>query len=150
MRSRVGWIAGAAVLAAIAGIVGWSLRRSEESNHHRLLVNLVPPKELVLTSAGTLGSVIELSPEGTSLLVRGREYLWVRNFDSPDFYKIPGTEWVRNQAVWKDAQTVSFGTAREELVSVRLPDGPPEVIPYPGFQGFSRGRTWSDKGTGRL
>jgi len=149
-KYRVAWIAAAAVLAVAAGFLGWSLSRSEQPNSHRLVMNLVPPKDLTLTPAGTLGSVVELSPDGTSLLVRGREYLWVRNFDSPDFYRIPGTEWVRNQAVWKDAQTVSFGTRSEELVSVRLPDGPPEVIPYPGFQGFSRGRTWSDKGTALL
>lgn len=149
VRSR--WIAATVLLAAIAGIIGWSLRRiAPETHSQRLVMNLVPPKELTLSAAGTLGSVVELSPDGTSLLVRGSDYLWIRNFDSPDFQRIPGTEGVRNQAVWKDVQTISFGTTREELVSVRLPDGPPEVTPYPGFQGFSRGRTWSDKGTALL
>lgn len=148
LTSRVGWVALALLIAAVAGIVGWSLPRGVPETHsQRLVMNLVPPKELAITPAGTLGSLVELSPDGTSLLVRGSGHLWLRNFNSPDFYKIPGTEGVRNQAAWKDGQTVAFGTEQEELVSVRLPDGPPEVTPYSLIRGFSRGRSWSDRGT---
>jgi hypothetical protein len=147
-RPRPLWIAAAALLAVIAGIAGWSLRPvAPETNSRRLVMNLVPPKELSLTPAGTLGSTVELSPDGTSLLVRDRDQLWVRKLDSPDFQGIPGTEGGGSQAVWKDDQTISFGTRDEEIVSVRLPDGPPQVIPFSSRQGFSRGRSWSDNGT---
>jgi WD40-like Beta Propeller Repeat len=146
-RVRLLWIALTVLVAAMAGIIGWSIRRAPEAQSNRLVMNLVPPQGVTLSPVGTLGSVVELSPDGSSLLVRGDNYLWVRNFDSLDFYRVPGTDGVGNQPAWKDSQTIFFGTAEEELVSIRLPDGPPEVVPFSSRQGFSRGRSWSDKGT---
>lgn len=145
--SRVGWIVGAAVLALIAGVAGWSLRRGDQTSLRRMHVNLVPPTGASVFAAGTLGSVVELSPDGTSLLIRADDHLWIRKFDSAEFIKIPATAGVRNQPTWKDNQTITFSTSQEEVVSVRLPDGPAEIIPYTRRQGFPRGRSWSDKGS---
>jgi hypothetical protein len=64
-----------------------------------------------------------------------------------DFYKVPATENAGNQPFWNGPSTLTYLTTANNLVSVRLPDGPPEPDNNFHSVGYSRGGSWSDKGT---
>ena len=138
--------AAVAITSVIAGVAGWGLRRPAV-NDPRMIVNLVSPKHITLNRVGSLSCVTELSPDGKALLVSASDGLYVRNFTSTDFYKVPGTDDARNQPSWIGSSALSFSDETNSLVSVRLPDGPPEADTDFGRRGFTRGRSWSDKGT---
>jgi serine/threonine protein kinase len=144
-RRRV-WVAWAitSIFAALA-VIGWL--RSQSSNKtdtRRMTLTIVPPEGTALPAVGGLGSTPEISPDGLSVFYSARG-LSVRRLDSlqPEF--IRGSQAISNAAFWSaDSKSVAVPTV-SGLMKIRIPDGAPEMIG--GLPGYSRGGTWSDKGT---
>ncbi len=140
--------AGLSVIALIGGaILGaflWSTFGAKEDPHEGMMLSVLPPSGSKLSHVGSLGSVLEISPDGTQLLFRANGSLYVRKFDTQRFVEVSGSQGISNQPTWKGPSAVSFPTATREWMNAGLPDGAAEA--FAKFNGFTRGGTWSDSG----
>ena len=134
------------VTGLVVGLLAWS-KPAAPIQSRQLMLTIVPPAGVQLRPVGTLGSVPQISPDGTAVMFQAGNprAIYVRRLDSLDVRPVPGSDVVTNEPFWHGSTALSFPASGRELVGVRLPDGAPEkVIP---LDGFSRGGTWSSAGT---
>ena len=94
---------------------------------------------------GSVGSVLEISPDGSSLMIRTNRGLFVRKFDSAEFLKVPGSAGASNQPTWHGSDAVTFPLDPGSWRDTKLPDGTP--VDFAEYRGFTRGGTWDGSGT---
>ncbi len=143
-RAPAWWWVGTAIAALAAIAVSMSGQRRSPVPVARLAVAL--PVDVSPDPGRVLGGPA-ISPDGTTVaLTFGNEpatHLVVRRLDSDTFRRVPGSEGAR-QAFWSpDSRHIGF-FAGTTLKRVPLAGGEPVTLCEVGY---SRGGTWSAKGT---
>jgi hypothetical protein len=109
-----------------------------------LVLTIVPPAGVTFRPVGTMSSPPHLSPDGSAVLFRAESGVYVRRLDSLDLIKLPNAESAANEPFWHGSSRVTIpvvaGTGRQ-LLDVKLPDGPAEVIM--NYSANVRGGGWS-------
>ena len=135
------------ITALLAALLGWALQRGAPTANRQLTLTIVPPQGVRLEPVGTMGATPHISPDGSAVLflAGSTRSLYVRRLDSLDFVQVAGSNMVSNEPFWNGSSAISFPSAQNKLLGVRLPDGAPETV-MP-LDGFTRGGSWSDAGT---
>ena len=138
----------AVLLAALAlGFLVWTSQHAAPTTSRQVTLTIVPPAGVHLRPVGTMGSTPQISPDGSAVMfqVENPRGMYVRRLESLDLLQVPGSAEVSNEAFWHGSTGVVIPLSGRQLVGVRLPDGAPERVI--AFEGFTRGGSWSDKGT---
>jgi len=131
----------ASVLASAAAW-GWLRPQPKAPLAKSFTLTIVPPKGTDLPSTGSDIGVPQVSPDGAYVL-EGR---LLRNLRFLRMEPMPSLAGLSNQPFWSaDSKWVAFPSAGRQLLRVRLPDGPPEVMAQP--PGQYRGGSWAQDGT---
>ncbi len=148
-RQRYRRLVRAAAVFAMAAItaVGVWLRSKPGAATPSITLSIVPPAGVTLTEIGNGTSAPAISPDGSAVMYVADDRHYVRRLDSPEPRLIPGGDGPGNEPFWSpDSSTVVMHTANSlQLLKVRLPDGAPQ--PIAALPTYSRGGSWSDKGT---
>ena len=94
----IGWSAAAVLLVAAA--IGWLRASSPVKETPGLALTIVPPAGVELAPVGGLGSVPQISPDGSSVLFAAKRGLYVRRLDSFNATLVPGSEMSANEPFW--------------------------------------------------
>jgi serine/threonine-protein kinase len=143
LRRRHLVAAGGLLLVSLAvGLAGW-LRRAPEGPRPVVRLVLDLPGEARIPAGGgqvdRVGSPLALSPEGTVLVYRGRERLFVRRLDQIEPVPLPNTEGAVLPFFSPDGEHVGF-YANGSVKRVALAGGPAVTLcPATNFAGG----TWS-------
>jgi serine/threonine protein kinase len=135
------WQGLAVAMAAIAlAIAGWAVRPTTPGSVGRFEA-LVPEKV-------TPYDEVSVSPDGRKLVfpATGQDGLWLRDFDSLEWRRLPGTEGASSPFWSPDSRYVAF-TVDDTLTRVDATGGPPETvasIPDAAFR--PRPGTWNRNG----
>jgi eukaryotic-like serine/threonine-protein kinase len=123
--------------AALGGAGGlWIGRRGAPGPVPSWRVQIVPPPGAAFTSLPVI------SPDGTKVLVRAGQEVFLKRLDSPDW--TPLYRDMSGLLCWSaDSQSIAFLEGRQ-LMRRRLPNGAAE--PVRGLDGPTRGASWSRDG----
>ncbi|MEO8597071.1 MAG: protein kinase [Candidatus Solibacter sp.] len=124
MRLRP-WRGVAALLALIVvGFAGWTFRPQTEP----------PPRMITLQSPlpenTNLGDYVSLSPDGRKLVFAGtesRDFLWIRDLDTPEWRQLPGTEGGGSPFWSTDSRYLGFAVGNQ-LKKIDVAGGPPQTL----------------------
>jgi len=147
-KSRLGWIAIAAVAAAVvAGFSVWlMLGRSRVADAPVLRLQITPPPDLPLTGRPT-SSNFAISPDGRTLIyhaITGDSFqLFRRNLDSLDVAPIAGTDRAQSPSFSPDGSQIAF-FSRGAIRTVPVTGGTPVIVCEIG--GIAPFIAWSDSG----
>ena len=87
--SRFAWVA-AAVIAVIAGALGWFLHRSPQAQPAAVVrFPLILPESLALSL--TAAKAVAVSPDGTRIAYTANSQVYLRNLNEPEARPVPGT-----------------------------------------------------------
>jgi dipeptidyl aminopeptidase/acylaminoacyl peptidase len=129
----------AVLLAAIAlGMGAWVFRPTTPGSPGRFEV---PTPENV-----TSYDYLSVSPDGRTLVfaATGRTGLWLRDFDAPEWRRLPGTEGAETPFWSPDSRHVGF-IVGDTLRRVDTAGGPPETVTEVSA-GAPRSGTWNRRG----
>jgi serine/threonine protein kinase len=120
--------AAAALLAAVAALVGWLRPDTAEKERLAMTLSIVPPSGIALREFGNMMSAPEISPDGSAVLYQSADFhIYVRRLDSLEPRLVPGR--AGTTPFWSaDSTAVLYPTSSAQLTKVRLPDGAPEAI----------------------
>jgi len=123
----------ALIIVSLAGWVFWPAA-SEGASHFEA--------SLPEGSAGT--DYVSVSPDGRALVITGIGGLWLRDFRSPDWRRLPGTENATSPFWSPDSRYLAFGVDNQ-LKKLDTTGGPPETLCT--MSGYVEGSgSWSRKG----
>jgi Protein kinase domain len=122
----IGWSAVAVLLVAAA--IGWLRASSPVKQTPGLALTIVPPAGVELAPVGGLGSVPQISPDGSAVLFAAKRGLYLRRLDSFNATLLPGSEMSAIEPFWSADSGSVFYPAPGGLVKVRVPDGAPEMV----------------------
>lgn len=147
-RSTLLWALLAVLLTGlVVAILQWTIQRSASTSSRQFTLTIVPPADIRLRPVGTMGSVPQISPDGSVVMFQGSvsRQMYVRHLDSLELLKVPGLDAVSNEAFWHGSAAISVPTSGRQITDIRLPDGAPEnLLSLPRF---TRGGSWSNQGT---
>jgi Tol biopolymer transport system component/predicted Ser/Thr protein kinase len=128
-RSKVARIVSSVVLvlagAAVAGIVGWTIRPKPVPATVDRWIHALPDNQAFRNLAWT---VMALSPEGRRFVYNTTDGLYVRSMDELEARLIPGTEEnLQNLFFSPDGQSVAY-LANKQLKRIALSGGAPMLI----------------------
>jgi serine/threonine protein kinase len=138
-RSVRVWQGLAALMAVVAlGIGGWMFRPAAPGPVSRF--------EAPVPENVTPFDDVSVSPDGRTLVfaATGQDGLWLRDIDSLEWRRLPGTEGASNPFWSPDSRYVGF-TVRDTVRKVDTTGGPPETVArLPGIERASG--TWNSNG----
>lgn len=142
---NLGWAVAALLL--VAAVLLLMIQRSGPTSSRQFTLTIVPPADIQLRPVGTMGSVPQISPDGSAVMFQGGEprQMYIRHLDSLELLKVPGSDAVSNEAFWHGVAAISVPTSGRQIADIRLPDGAPENLI--SLSSFTRGGSWSDQGT---
>jgi len=131
----------------VVAFLVWAVERRAPTTSRQLTLTIVPPTGVHLRPVGTMGSTPQISPDGSAILFEGESprRIYVRGLGSLDLLPVPGSDAVTNESFWHGSTAIAFPASGRTLLGVQLPDGAPGTII--NLDGFTRGGSWSDKGT---
>jgi Tol biopolymer transport system component/predicted Ser/Thr protein kinase len=156
-RSRLGWIAATAVLAALAALAGigwWRATRSVAHPLVRFSTELAPGPgnayhlDDTIVGVGQPGTFLTISPDGTRLVLQvfdltaRQSLLASRRLDESRFTPIPGTEDPASPFFSPDGQWIAF-LGDGKLRKIPVQGGAPVVLCR--AENFASG-AWGDDG----
>jgi eukaryotic-like serine/threonine-protein kinase len=133
------WQGLAALMALIAlGLAAWMFRPTAPIPVNRF--------EASLPEGVGPGDWLSISPDSRKLVMAatGKDGLWIRDFDSPAWRRLPGTENASSPFWSPDSRYLAFG-AGNELRKIDLTGGPPETLCTLPDRVYGSG-TWSRDG----
>src|SRR6266542_912997 len=143
---RVAWILAALFGIGLAVTLTLSaLRRPRASGEGRAVkLSVLPPEK-----AAFVPGMIALSPDGSPLAfvaggAEGKNFLWVRPFDSLEARPLPGTEGAYAPFWSPDSRFLAF-FAEGKLKKIEASGGPPQLL-YTLMTLVGRGGTWNREG----
>jgi eukaryotic-like serine/threonine-protein kinase len=136
-------VAGALVVAVLAGAGVWWLTRPQQESRAPMRFSVLPP------APDSLTPMVDISPDGRTIsfiaVDAGRApRLWVRPLDTGESRMLAPTDETRFPAFWSPDSRSLVMWADEKLKKVALAGGPPETIAE--VKGFAGG-TWGSSGT---
>lgn len=113
-------------LLAAAGLAGWTMRSDPAPRHTSRFAAPLPENT-------TFYGYVSVSPDGRKLVFTdsggagNRKALWIRDFSSLEWHRLPGTEGA-STAFWSpDSRYVAF-TAGNQLKKIDITGGPPQTL----------------------
>ncbi|MGD1095488.1 MAG: serine/threonine-protein kinase [Bryobacteraceae bacterium] len=124
------WIAAAVVLTLTLATLGFVyFREGPPMVTPNIELTIVPPRNSLLAPVGGMMSPPEMSPDGSAVLYRAAQGLFVRRLDSLEPKLVAGSQAAVNPPFWSaDSRTVVYLRSDGTWVKVRIPDGAPETV----------------------
>jgi eukaryotic-like serine/threonine-protein kinase len=116
------WQGLAALITLIAlGLAVWMFRPMAPSPVNRF--------EASLPEGVTPGDWLSISPDGRKVVftAAGKDTMWIRDFDSSEWRRLPGTEGAASPFWSPDSRYLAFGVLNQ-LRKIDLAGGPPETL----------------------